>query len=166
MAYCLEKVPTTEDTIFVNSREFADEKSYELKVESFLADRGCTESMGGGLPDDNVRLYVPLDINEDEIMQSVYSLYCMLGSPTEYNEMQYFSGMNKVLAKLELYDQLHCRHNFDQVSLNTETGEMHCRSAAVLAKKIKCLLLEDEGCAEMYPYEIIEKLDQIYQSLY
>ena len=32
MAYCLEKVPTTEDTIFVNSREFADEKSYELKV--------------------------------------------------------------------------------------------------------------------------------------
>ena len=47
---------------------------------------GMIEKEGGILPDDNVRIYVPMDLNADIIMWQLYSLFGSLGYPSESNE--------------------------------------------------------------------------------
>ena len=47
---------------------------------------GKTISEGGILPEDNVRIYVLMDLNADNIMQQLNMVYLMLKSPDEENE--------------------------------------------------------------------------------
>ena len=61
---------------------------------------------GGILPDDNVRIYVPMDLNADTIMWQLHSLFSTHGYPTESNESAYSSGVGKIITQLEIYDQV------------------------------------------------------------
>ena len=61
---------------------------------------GKKKSEGGIPPDDNVRIYVPMDLNADGIMRQLYALYGALGEPTESNELVYHSGSEWIFVKL------------------------------------------------------------------
>ena len=70
---------------------------------------------GGILPDDNVRIYVPLDLNAEQILNRLQQIYRVMESPDDMNEIE-------------------------------------------LAGKIINILLEDEGCAESFPYDVVDEL--------
>lgn len=89
---------------------------------------GKKKSEGGILPDDNVRIYVPMDLNADGVMRQLYSLYGALGDPTESNESVYYSGVR------------------------------HSRKGIELVGEIINYLEENEGVAECFPYDEVEEL--------
>ena len=66
----------------VNELSLVGEAPYETKQDEDKALTGKTRSKGGILPDDNVRIYVPMDLNADIIMWRLYALQNLLGSPT------------------------------------------------------------------------------------
>ena len=80
-------IPT--DVLYVNELSLAGEALYETKQDMDKALTRKTKSNGGTLPDDNVRIYVPMDLNADIIMWQLYSLHSTLGYSTEKNESAY-----------------------------------------------------------------------------
>lgn len=59
----IHPIPT--DVLYVNELSLIGEAFYEAKQDMDKAITGRTKSTGGILPDDNVRIYVPMDLNAD-----------------------------------------------------------------------------------------------------
>lgn len=100
----IHPIPT--DVLYVNELSLAGKVPYETRDTMDKALTGRTKSNGGILPDDNVRIYVPMDLNADIIIRQLYSLHSTLGYPAEKNESAYCSGVGKVITQLEIYDQV------------------------------------------------------------
>lgn len=62
-------------------------KEYEKALE------GKSLSNSGMHLADNVRIYVPMNLNAEVIMQRLELLYLTFGSPTEGNESSYNAAM-------------------------------------------------------------------------
>lgn len=97
--------PIPEKALYINELSMATEQVYETTKEVEQAVTGKTVSNGGILPDDNIRIYVPMDLNMNEIMFRVYRLYSVLGYPTERNESEFCTRMGQIVSQLEIYDQ-------------------------------------------------------------
>ena len=106
MYHKLDIHPIPADVLYVNELSLAGKVPYETKDDTAKAITGKKKSEGDILPDDNVRIYVPMDLNADIIMWRLYSLHGSLGYPTEKNESAYSSGVSKVISQLEIYDQV------------------------------------------------------------
>lgn len=117
-----------EEMLYVNAPSLAVNVPYETEDEMEKAVTGKKKSEGGNLPDDNVRIYVPMDLNADGIMRQLYALYGALGEPTESNELVYHSGVR------------------------------HSRKGIELAGEIINYLEENEGAAECFLYDEVEEL--------
>lgn len=98
MQHKLDIHPLPTDVLYVNELSLAGEALYEAKQDMDKALTGRTKSNGGILPDDNVRIYVPMNLNTDIIMLQLYSLHSTLGYLTEKNESAYCSGVGKVIS--------------------------------------------------------------------
>lgn len=114
--------------LYVNDPSLAVKVAYETEDEMEKAVTGKKKSEGGILPDDNVRIYVPMDLNADGIMWQLYALYDALGELTESNESVYYFGVR------------------------------HSRKRIELAGEIINYLEENEGIAERFPYDEVEEL--------
>ena len=62
----IHPIPT--DVLYVNELSLAGKAPYEAKQDMDKALTERTKSNGGILPDDNVRIYVPMDLNANIIM--------------------------------------------------------------------------------------------------
>ena len=93
MHHKLDIHPIPEEVLYVNDLLLAGKVPYETKDDMEKAVTGKKKSEGGILPDDNVRIYVPMDLNAEGIMWRLYALYGSLGYPTESNESAYYSGV-------------------------------------------------------------------------
>lgn len=68
MHHNLDIHPIPTDMLYVNELSLAGKALYETKQDMDKALTGRTKSNGGNLSDDNVRIYVPMDLNADIIM--------------------------------------------------------------------------------------------------
>lgn len=68
MHHKLDIHPIPTDVLYVNELSLARKAPYETKQDMDKALTGRTKSNGGILPDDNVRIYVPMNLNADIIM--------------------------------------------------------------------------------------------------
>ena len=91
MHHKLDIHPIPEEVLYVNDLLLAGKVPYETKDDMEKAVTGKKKSEGGILPDDNVRIYVPMDLNAEGIMWRLYALYGSLGYPTEANKSSPFS---------------------------------------------------------------------------
>ena len=123
-----------------------------------MAKTGKTQADGGILPDDNVRIYVPMDLNGFIIMQELYMLHGILGSPDDDNELNYAVLTDKIIQKLEIYDQIWAARDVKNTVRMEDSGVLHSKRGIDLAQEIIDFLEEDEGCAETFPYETIDRL--------
>lgn len=131
---------------------------YETEDEMEKAVTGKKKSEGGILPDDNVRIYVPMDLNDDGIMRQFYALYGALGEPTESNELVYHSGVRKIITQLEIYDQVWVARKVEESVQKENGGVIHSRKGIELAGEIINYLEENERAAECFPYDEVEEL--------
>ena len=81
MHHKLDIHPIPEEMLYVNDPSLAVKVPYETEDEMEKAVTGKKKSEGGILPDDNVRIHVPMDLNADGIMRQRYALYGALGEP-------------------------------------------------------------------------------------
>ena len=99
---------------------------------------------GGILPDDNVRIYVPPDLNADQILHRLRGIYRVMESPDDMNESDFWVETNKIVAQLEIYDQVWVARNLkDAVRIN---DNIHSPKGIQLAKEIISVLMEDCYC--------------------
>lgn len=81
-----------------------------------------------------------------------------LGDPDYRNETEFSTAVGIIVAQLEIYDQVWVARDVSQVIQKSEGGVYHSQKGIELAKKIIEYLEENEGCAEYFPYETIDKL--------
>lgn len=162
MHHKIDVHPIPDTPIYINDLSIATTYNpYELKRQAELAVAGKTVSKGGILPDDNVRVYVPLDINAEYIIGELYSVFGRLGAVSEDNEYEYSSAVRRIITKLEIYDQIHTvrdMRNAVNLAEAGEVGKFHSWKAVAVVKRVVEIMEGNEGTAECFPYEIVEEL--------
>lgn len=160
MSNKLDNHPIPKDVFYVNDINLANGTQYGLTADYEKAKTGKTIKEGGILPDDNIRIYIPLDLNSDSIMAELEYLYYSLGEVCENNEFVYCSGVRKIIQKLEIYDQAMLK---SKKSKPVKKGEIsHSEKGIKLANDIVKYLAYNEGCAECFPYDEINELNKEY----
>lgn len=140
----LENSPILEQSLYVNEPKLAD----RTIVDTALQD--------DTLYQDNVRVHIPLDINREAILRRITDIYKHYGSPSWKNESYYNSEIGCIISQLEIYDQVWFERHGD-------FGNGHSKYATMLADEIIKVLEENEGCAELFPYEVINQLKAEYK---
>lgn len=113
MRHKLDYKPIPEDVLYINELDLADSVPYETNIEMEKALTGKRKKEGGVLPDDNVRIYVPIDINPEAIMWRLNFLFVTMDYPTEDNESAYSFAVRRIISQLEIYDQVCVTRNFE-----------------------------------------------------
>ena len=158
MYHKLDIHPVPEEVLYINELSLAENVPYETKDTMERAVTGKCVRDSGILPDDNVRIYVPMDLNADIIMWQLYSLFGSLGYPSESNESVYSSAVRKIISQLEIYDQVWSARNVGETVQKEDGGVRHSRQGIELAGKIVKYLEDNDGSAECFPYDEIEEL--------
>ena len=157
MHHDLDIHPIPEKVLYINNLGIADTAFYYgTEDQHQKALTGNTRANGGILPDDNVRIYVPLDLNAEQILNRLQQIYRVMGSPDDMNEIEFSYQVGKIISQLEIYDQVWVARDLG----NTVKIEkhLHSKKGIELAGKIVNILLEDEGCAECFPYDVVDEL--------
>ena len=127
--------------------------------EPWLIDKTLLESCEEEDPDkekDNIRVYVPLDLNHSAILRRLEAVIDRYGEANEENEMNFSIDVEGILSQVEIYDQVwHVREYQETMR--------HSQRAVSLIKEI-IVLLENivDGGAECFPFETIEELRKEY----
>ena len=107
MHHDLDIHPIPEKVLYINDLSIADTAfGYETKKQHQKAITGKIHANGGILADDNVRIYIPLDLNADQILSRLQQIYRIMGSPKDMNEMEFSFEVGKIISQLEIYDQV------------------------------------------------------------
>ena len=158
MRHKLDIHPVPEEVLYINELSLAENVPYETKQDMEKAVTGKCVRDSGILPDDNVRIYVPMDLNADIIMWQLYSLFGSLGYPSASNESVYSSAVRKIISQLEIYDQVWSARNVGETVQKEDGGVRHSRKGIESAGKIVKFLEDNDGSAECFPYDEIEEL--------
>ena len=158
MRHKLDYKPIPEDVLYINELDLADSVPYETNIEMEKALTGKCKKEGGVLPNDNVRIYVPIDINPEAIMWRLDFLFITMDYPTEDNESAYSFAVRRIISQLEIYDQVCVTRNFENSVQKELGGVRHSREGIELARRIADYLEENDGIAECFPWDEIEEL--------
>ena len=158
MRHKLDYKPIPEDVLYINELDLADSVPYEINIDMEKALTGKRKKEGGILPNDNVRIYVPIDINADAIMWRLHFLFIAMDYPTEDNESAYSFAVRRIISQLEIYDQVCVIRNFEESVQKELGGVRHSREGIELARRIADYLEENDGTAERFPWDEIDKL--------
>ncbi len=90
----LDITPVPEKVLYVNEPELVDKTIVDTRLQD------DTKHL------DNVRIYVPLDINRETILRRIRNVYDWYGSPSWKNESEYLSEISGIISQLEIYDQV------------------------------------------------------------
>lgn len=127
--------------------------------EQWLIDKTLLESCEEEYPDkekDNIRVYVPLDLNHSAILRRLEAVIDRYGEANEENEMDFSIDVEGILSQVEIYDQIWYVREYQETM-------RHSQRAVSLIKEI-IVLLENivDGGAECFPFETIEELRKEY----
>ena len=159
MHHMLDIHPFPKDVLYINEFELGDVvNTYDSQKKHDKALSGKCKKEGGVLPDDNVRIYVPIDLNADYIINRLRDILASFGSPSENNESALTVEVGKLVAQLEIYDQACTVRNLKNAQRNTPDSDLHCTQGKELAKNFIAMLMENEGTGDSFPYSIVNEL--------
>ena len=102
--------------------------------------------------EDSVRVYVPMDLSKEAFLRQIDEIIDRYGEATEANECDYSLEIERVIAKIEIYD----RHWY--IRHMPEEGSHSHEGRNVIKKVISRLEEIPDGCAETFPFELIDEL--------
>ncbi len=138
-------IPKDKTPMYINEPWIIDKTLLEYEVHIELEEE-----------DDNIRIYAPLDLNRKTILRRLDRVIAIYGEANEANEMEFGTDVSMILFQIEIYDQIwYVRH--------TPKEGKHSNEAASLVKEV-IKRLEDipDGCAECFPFEMIDELKRDY----
>ena len=153
MGHIFHEEPMPREAVFVNDLSLASPLPYGTKAAYEQALTGKRRAEGGILPDDNVRIYVPMDLNHDFFLWRLRSLHASLGFPDEGNEGAYQEAVGQLISLLTVYDAA-------QAEIENVRG--HSGKGKRLALEMIRFMEKHEGVAEHFPYEEMEMLGAEY----
>lgn len=137
--------PKDKGALFINEPWITDKTRLEYNKDSDIDQK-----------EDNVRVYVPIDLNKDAILRRLDRIIYHYEEANEDNESEFSTDVNMLIAQIEIYDQIwYVRHM-------PEEG-VHSAEAVALVREFVDKLKEiPDGCAECFPFETIDKLKAEY----
>ena len=103
-----------------------------------------------------MRIYVPIDLNADYIINRLNYMFYSIGEPSYKNEITLSTEVNKLISQLEIYDQVWTVRDLGN-SYTNEEGRLHGLKGKQLAQRFIDVLIENEGAAECFPFDVIEE---------
>ena len=105
---------------------------------------------------DNIRVYVPLDINKEAILRRLDRLIVQYGEANEDNELEFSIDADRLVSQVEIYDQIwSVRHM-------PEEGKHSAEAVELVKEFVERLRGIPDGCAECFPFETIDELSREY----
>jgi hypothetical protein len=141
--------PKDKTPLFVNEPQLSD----RTVLDYFAADDiGVPET-----EEDNVRIYVPIDLNAKAILRRLYAIIARYGEATEDNESNFWQEVDMLLSQVEIYDQIQSARE------GTVGDERHSKKTVALMKEFVRMLEEiPDGCSEIFPFSLIDDLKEEY----
>lgn len=134
-------IPRDESPMYINEPWLIDKTLLEY-----------TPSIEPESEEDNLRVYVPLDINKKAIIRRLDSVIYSYGEADEGNECDFSCDVRRLMSQVEIYDQIWSARHGAKVN-------NHSKEAVELVREFVDRL-EDipDGCAERFPFEQIDTL--------
>ena len=102
--------------------------------------------------EDNIRIYVPIDLNRESILRRLSRIIVKYGEVNERNESDFWVDGNLIISQLEIYDQIwSVRHMPEEGSHSKEATKLACDI-------VECLENIPDGGTECFPFEMIDEL--------
>ena len=144
----IHPIPKEKAPLFINEPWLIDGTLLELGIRRELLKAPENQP-------DNIRIYLPLDINREAILRRLEEIICRYGAATEANESSFCHDVRQVIAQFEIYDQIwHIRC--------LEEGRHSQEAIRLIQEIIAHLQAIPDGCAERFPFELIEELENAY----
>ena len=123
--------------------------------EPWIVDGSLLEGVTGeaNLPDDNIRVYVPLDLSKSVILLRLKMIIAKYGEASESNEIDFSREVRQLVYQIELYDQIWTERNF---------ADGRAKVADFVKEFVEMLEQIPEGSAEHFPSDLIEELKEDY----
>ena len=94
----LDVAPIPEKVLYINEPAIADRSIYDVC--------GTDEEINAPVTDeDNIRVYVPLDLNRKALLRRLNGL-TKYGDLTTDSEMNYSCGVDGIITQVEIYDRI------------------------------------------------------------
>ena len=107
---------------------------------------------------DNIRIYVPIDINQDAILRRLRDLISKYGEANEGNESDFSCDVGQLVSQIEIYDQIWIVREMEQSLVNSKGRRHSLRTRKLVTAFVKALEEIPDGCAECFPFEMIDNL--------
>ena len=106
--------------------------------------------------EDNVRIYVPLDLNKAAILRRLDRIISQYGEASEDNEIEFSADVGMIISQIEIYDQIcYVRH--------MPGDSKHSTEAVELVKEVVDRLEHiPDACSEVFPFDMIDELKREY----
>ena len=145
----IDPKPVPEQVSYINEPWIVDETKMPMQEGKFRPEELIDKSS------DNVRVYIPLDINHAAVMQRLYAVIQKYGEANEENEFAFEADVCRLVAQVEIYDQIHY--------LRGNMEGKHSEEARTLIRDfVGQLKAIPDGCAELFPFELIDELEEEY----
>ena len=159
--HALDVEPVSEKALYVHESDLADPSQADVPVPSTaqgkpLDRRERLQLELRSQPEDNVRVYIPLDINENAILRRLHHIFWKYGDVSEANEAPFRSEVETLVSQVEIYDQVWFVRDGD-------SGNHHSGKATALVQEMCSWLMEHPGCGETFPMDLVEELRREYQ---
>ena len=142
-------IPKDKTPLFINEPQLCDRTVLDYYTSD---DIGAPEA-----EEDNVRIYVPIDLNAKAIRRRLYAIIARYGEATEDNESNFWQEVDMLLAQVEIYDQIWSAKE------GTIGDERHSKKTVALMKVFVQMLEEiPDGCSEIFPFVLIDDLKEEY----
>lgn len=129
--------------------------------EPWLLDKTLNEGNVKEAPEpedekDNIRIYIPMDLNRKSILRRLDGVIAHYGEANEGNEFDFKTDVDMVLSQMEIYDQVwYTRHM-------PSKGAHSAEAVSLVREIIARLEVIPDGCAELFPFETIDALKSEY----
>lgn len=140
----LDVKPIPEEVLYVNEPELVDRLLFDLRPEK---------------PEeqyDNIRIYVPLDLNKEAIIRRLEDIVSIYKEVTYNNECSFCLTVNMLIQQIEIYDQIW------RVRTLSESGNHSSKAIELVKEFIDVLESIPDRCAEYFPYDVIDELKKEY----
>lgn len=95
--YSLDPYPAPKDKapLYVNEPWIIDKSLLEYSLQSEPEEKA-----------DNIRVYIPMDLNKDAILRRLDRIVAGYGEANEDNEIEFSIEVGMLISQIEIYDQI------------------------------------------------------------
>ena len=146
----IDPAPVPEKVTYINETWIAD-NTIQPRLEDKYQPKDLVDASA-----DNIRVYVPLDISSKAVLRRLSAIIRRYGEANEGNEFAFESEVCSLISQIEIYDQIHY--------VRSGAEGKHSKEGCELARKFVAQLKEiPDGCAELFPFELIDELEGEYE---